>query len=72
MAKGGFVYRQAQVRGLLGGSRPWTLLWALLFTRRILRRLFADKPEVVYSETLEPGQTLVISSKDREPRIIGA
>jgi hypothetical protein len=72
MAKVGFVYRRAQVRGLLGGSRPWTILWALLFTRRILRKLFADKPEVVYSETLEAGETLVISSEDRTPRIIGA
>jgi hypothetical protein len=72
MAKAGFVYRQAQVRGLLGGSRPWTILWVVLLGRRILRRLLADKPEVVYSETLQPGQTLVISSKDREPRIIGA
>ena len=72
MAKGGFVYRQAQVRGLLGGSRPWTILWVVLVTRRVLRRLLGNKPEVVYSETLEAGQTLVISSKDREPRIIGA
>jgi hypothetical protein len=72
MAKSGFIYRQAQVRGLLGGSRPWTLLWLLLLTRRILRRLLAGKPDVVYSEKLEPGQTLIISSKDREPRIIGA
>jgi hypothetical protein len=72
MAKAGFVYRQAQARGLLGGSRPWTILWVVLVSRRILRRLLADKPDVVYSETLEPGQTLVITSKDREPRIIGA
>ena len=71
MAKAGFVYRQAQVRGLLGGSRPWTVLWVVLVTRRVLRRLLGSKPEIVYSETLEAGQTLVISSKDREPRIIG-
>jgi hypothetical protein len=72
MAKGGYVYRQAQVRGLLGGSRPWTVLWVLLLSRRILRRLLADKPDIVYRETLAPGEALVISSKDREPRIIGA
>lgn len=72
MAKAGFVYRQAQLRGLFGGSRPWTVLWVLLFSRKVLRRLLGSKPEVVYSETLEPGQALVISNKDREPRIIGA
>lgn len=68
---GGFVYRQAQVRGLLGGSRPWTYLWLFLVAKRILRRLTRDSPEVVYRSELQPGETIVVSSADREPRIIG-
>ena len=69
--KKSLLYRQAQVRGLLGGSRPWTILWAVLAVRRLLKRLLRDEPEVVYSEELLPGDTLVISGTDREPRVLG-
>lgn len=69
--KPGLLYRRAQVRGLLGGSRPWTVLWAVLLGVRILKRLFGDREEIVLSERLEDGQTLVISARDREPRVIG-
>lgn len=69
--RGGFVYRQAQVRGLLGGSRPWTYLWLFLVAKRILRRLTRHEPEVVYRSELQRGETIVVSSADREPRVIG-
>lgn len=67
----GFVYRQAQVRGLLGGSKPWTYLWLLLAARRVLRRLARDEPEVVYREDLLPGESLVITAEGASPRVIG-
>jgi hypothetical protein len=70
-AKKGFLHRQAQMRGLLGGSRPWTILWAVLATRRLLKRLTRDAPEVVYSEELLPGQAIIISGRDREPKVLG-
>lgn len=66
------LYRQAQLRGLLGGARGWTMLWGLMFAARMVRRLTRSKPEVVYCEPLEPGQTLVLSMKDREPQILGS
>jgi hypothetical protein len=69
--KKSLLYRQAQVRGLLGGSRPWTILWAVLAVRRLLKRLLRDEPEVVYSEELLPGEAIVISGKDRAPRVLG-
>jgi hypothetical protein len=71
MAKKGLLYRQSQMRGLLGGSRPWTILWAVLATRRLLKRLLRDDGEVVYREELEPGETIVISAEGREPRVLG-
>ena len=71
MAKKGYLHRQAQVRGLLGGSRPWTILWAVLTARRVLKRLLRDEPEVVYSEELRPGEAIIISGKDRQPRVLG-
>jgi hypothetical protein len=67
-----YFFRRGLRKGLLGGSRPWTVLWVVIAAVRILRRLLRDEPEVVYSEKLQPGQTLVISAKDREPKVIGA
>ncbi len=70
-AKKGLLYRQSQVRGLLGGSRPWTILWAVLAARRLLKRLMRDEPEVVYSEELRAGEAIIISGKDRTPKVLG-
>jgi hypothetical protein len=65
------LYRRALRKGLLGGSRPWFYLWAGLAGFKILRRLARDEPEIVYSERLEPGQRLLITSGEREPRVFG-
>jgi hypothetical protein len=67
-----YLFRRGLLKGVLGGSGPWTVLWVVIAGVRILRRLLRDEPEVVYSEKLEPGQALVISAKDREPKVIGA
>lgn len=66
----GLLYRQAQLRGLLGGSRPWMILWSVLAARRVLKRLTTDQPEVLDTITIEPGQAIIVSNRDREPRII--
>jgi len=67
-----FLFRRGLLKGVLGGSRPWLAVWVVIAGVRVLRRLLHDEPEVVYSEKLEPGQALVISAKDREPKVIGA
>ena len=48
-------------RGLLGGSRPWTVLFVVAGGLRVLRRITEGK-EIVFSEKLEPGTTLVITN----------
>jgi hypothetical protein len=53
--------RLGLTRGLLGGSRVWMGLGAAAFGVRALSRLAARRPEVVYSEDLAPGQSLVIT-----------
>ena len=70
--KPGLIYRRAQIRGLVGGSRPWTILWGVLFARRMLKRFMKDEPEILYRTELKPGESLVISGKEREPRVVGA
>lgn len=55
-------------RGALGGSRGWTIVGAAVVALRVVGRLAAREPEVVYHEQLEPGQTLVISHLPPEAR----
>lgn len=66
-----YLRRRATVAGPLGGSRQWTFVWAVLVAARLLRRLTKPKEEVVFSERLRPGESLLISGDDREPRVIG-
>jgi hypothetical protein len=47
-------------RGVLGGSRTWTLVFVVAGAMRLLRRLGGK--EVVFRGTLEPGTTLLITN----------
>jgi hypothetical protein len=62
-----YLRRRAQMKGVIGGSRGWTIVWAILIGGRILRRLTADKPEVLLTETLRPGEALVIRAEGTAP-----
>lgn len=53
--------RLGLTRGLLGGSRVWLTLGAAAVAVRALARLATKEPEVVFSEELPPGQSLVIT-----------
>jgi hypothetical protein len=70
-AKKGFtraamLRRRALRKGPLGGSRGWTYLWAVLFAARLLKRLTAGKEEILMTEELQPGETLIISGGRRD------
>ena len=66
-----YLRKRATLRGPLGGSRQWTIVWAVLLSVRLLRRLTKAKPEILLTETVRPGEVLMISGIDREPRVIG-
>lgn len=68
---GGFLRRTAVTRGVLGGNRFWLVLAIVIYGRRIIRKLAGDGPELVFSERLEPGQSLLISH-DRDAAIMEA
>ena len=55
------LLRNGLRKGLLGGSRPWLVLGGVAAGLRVLRWIAGSEPEVVYSEKLEPGETVVIA-----------
>ncbi|HEY7135022.1 MAG TPA: hypothetical protein VIB48_08145 [Acidimicrobiia bacterium] len=55
-------------RGLLGGSRTWLILGITATGLRVMTRLLAQKPEVVYSAKLQPGEVLRITALPPESR----
>jgi hypothetical protein len=55
------LIRLGFVRGLLGGNRGWLAIGAGAAGLKVLGRMAAKEPKVVYCEQLEPGQTLTIT-----------
>jgi hypothetical protein len=49
-------------KGVLGGSRTWTMLAVGAWGLRMLIRLAQRNEEIVFSEELKPGQRLVIAN----------
>lgn len=60
-----YLYRRGQLRGLFGGSKGWTVVWAVIFGARMLKKATTREPEVVYSEVLSPGETVVVRHEDQ-------
>jgi hypothetical protein len=59
--------RRAQFKGVVGGSRGWTIVWAVIMGGRLLRRATSDAPEVVFTRKLRAGESVVIRSEHPEP-----
>lgn len=57
----GFLLRQGFRRGVLQGSRPWLVMGGVALGLRVPRKVSGSEPEVVYSEKLAPGESLVIA-----------
>ena len=62
-----FALRNGISKGFLGGSRPWLVVGGIAIGIRVLRKIAGSEPIVVYSETLQAGETVVIAH-GREPR----
>lgn len=57
-------------KGVLGGSRRWLVVGGAALAVRVIRKLASSEPEVVYSEELPPGGTLVVAH-DRDATMEG-
>lgn len=66
---GRLLLARAFRKGLLEGSRFWTVVGTLGLAMKVLRKITKDEPEVVFCEELRPGQTLLISH-DRSPTVV--
>jgi hypothetical protein len=49
-------------QGALNGESLWVGLAAVSLTRRLVKKLNSRESQIVYSEELLPGQSLVISN----------
>lgn len=54
-----YLKAQGMVRGVLGGSHPWAVLWLAIVVRDRLRK--HGEPQPVYRVELKPGSALAIS-----------
>ena len=63
-----FLTRYGTTRGLLGGSRAWTVVVVVGWSLRLLTRNRGSEPKLVYSEVLQPGEILEIRHLPEPPR----
>lgn len=63
-----FLRTAAIYRGLLGGSRPWMVVFGFFALGRVRRAVFGRTPESVAIEVLAPGQTVSITALEPPPR----
>jgi hypothetical protein len=69
---GSSLMRARMVRGAAAGSKFWTVISAIAFARRILKRLSGSNDDVLYRHRLQPGETLVIANQGEGVRVEGA
>jgi hypothetical protein len=51
--------------GFLKGQRVWAVLGGLAWIIRLVVRMGSRRPEIVAREVLQPGQSITISSVER-------
>jgi hypothetical protein len=54
--------------GLVRGRRGWFAIGVVLWTVRLVRRISSRSPQIVSKEILRAGETVSISSLEREGR----
>ncbi|MEJ5255266.1 MAG: hypothetical protein WHS89_07955 [Acidimicrobiales bacterium] len=59
---------EALRRGVLGGSRAWLVIGGLAWVVSALRWALRHQEEVIFVETLEPGEQLLITTRRPEGR----
>ncbi|HVF32037.1 MAG TPA: hypothetical protein VM933_03270 [Acidimicrobiales bacterium] len=58
---GRLIWRTSVRKGFFGGQRTWMTLFAVVGAVKAFRRFAGGTPDVVYTEELAPGRSLVIT-----------
>lgn len=56
------IRQRAITQGFLGGRPAWQIVGAVIFGRRVLRRVMGGDPVVIANERLEPRQSVHITA----------
>ena len=67
----GTVIRARMMRGAMAGSRPWMVIAGITVARQVIRRFSGKSEQVLFTQKLEPGHTLVISNQEEGVSITG-
>lgn len=54
--------RNSIYKGLLGGERKWLVIGAIVWVPRLLRKALGKNEQVVTTEVLKPGQSLLLTT----------
>lgn len=60
--------RKGVRKGLFGGNRAWLVVGAAAYAVRFAKRLGARDETVISTESLKPGETLIIETHARPSR----
>lgn len=52
--------------GLIRGRRVWAVVGGAAWVLRLLKKMSSRQPEIVAREVLQPGQTITITSVERD------
>ena len=59
------LLRNGLLKGVFGGNRAWLVLGGVGLMVKMFKKLGGSEPEVVYSEELPVGTTVVIANEPR-------
>ena len=68
MALLSYLRTRSLKEGLLRGRRGWFAIGVVLWTVRLVRRISSRSPQIVSKEILRAGESVSISSLEREGR----
>ncbi|MSO39842.1 MAG: hypothetical protein EXQ66_05430 [Ilumatobacteraceae bacterium] len=68
MAIFSYLRTRSLKEGLLRGRRGWFAIGVVLWTVRLVRRISSRSPQIVSKEILRAGESVSISSLEREGR----
>jgi hypothetical protein len=55
------IWRTSVRKGFFGGQQTWMTVFAVIGAVKAFRRFTGGTPDLVYSESLAPGQALIIT-----------